>query len=67
MPPDSDRLRPGFICHSTEGQKGSDLQRNGGLGTWFEFDSKVPPQIEWLAMATAGAAQSGVLDLIKVG
>jgi len=59
--------RPGFITHSSEGNSGSDLQRNGGLGTWFEFDSKVPPQIEWLAMATAGVAQSGVLDLIKVG
>jgi len=59
--------RPGFITHGTEGNHGSDLQRNGGLGTWFEFDSKVPPQIEWLAMATAGASQAGILDLIKVG
>jgi len=58
--------RPGFICHGTEGNKGSDLQRNGGLGVWFEFDSRVPPQIEWLASATSGTSQAGIMDLIKV-
>jgi len=58
--------RPGFICHATEGYRGSDLQRNGGLGVWFDFDIKVPPQIEWLASATAGTAQAGIMDLIKV-
>jgi len=59
-------VRPGFISSSSEGNHGNPLQRYGGLGVWFEFDSLAPPQLEWLAVATSGTAQTGVMDLLKV-
>ena len=59
--------RPGMICCATENDKPHDLSRNGGMGVWGEFDSRVLPTIDWLAVATAGTAQVGVMDLIKVG
>lgn len=58
--------RPGFICHSSEGNRGADVQRYGQMGVWGEFDSNVPPSVDWLAMATSGSAQTGIMDLIKV-
>ena len=59
--------RPGMICAATENNQVHPLSRNGGLGVWGEFDSRVLPTIDWLAVATAGMAQVGVMDLIKVG
>ncbi len=58
--------RPGFICHSSEGNKGHDLQRYGRLGEWQRFHSLTPPSIDWLAYATSGSSQAGVMDLIKL-
>lgn len=57
--------RPGFICHSSEGYHGSPWQRNGEMGIWGRFHSLTPPTIDWLACATSGSAQGGVLDLIR--
>ena len=62
-----DGHRPGFICHSSEGNHGSSYQRHGRMGVWGEFDSLVPPSVDWLADATSGSAQTGVMDLIRVG
>jgi len=61
-----DGHRPGFICHGTEGNRGNKYQRHGRMGVWGEFDSSVPPSVDWLAMATSGSAQTGVMDLIKI-
>ncbi len=58
--------RPGFICHGTEGNAGDPHQRYGAMGVWGEFDSSTPPTVDWLAMATSGSAQTGIMDLIKI-
>lgn len=58
--------RPGFICHGSEGNHGSPPQRRGGMGVWAEFHSLTPPSVDWLANATSGSSQTGVMDLIKV-
>jgi len=59
--------RPGFIAHSSEGNRGNRYQRHGHLGEWFRFHSLTPPSVDWLACATSGTSQSGIMDLIKVG
>jgi hypothetical protein len=59
--------RPGMIATPTVNNQVHPLSRNGGLGVWGEFDSRVLPTIDWLGSATSGTAQVGVMDLIKVG
>lgn len=58
--------RPGGICLVNPEDEHPPLQRHGGLGVWCEFDSETPPSLEWLAYATSGTAQTGVLDLIRL-
>lgn len=41
-------------------------QRFGGWGVWGVFNSTTPPTVDWIAGA-ADAAETGVLDLVKVG
>ncbi len=41
-------------------------QRNGGWGEWGRFESTNPPTIDFLANG-ADAAETGVIDVIKVG
>ena len=44
------------------------VQRDGGLGVWFEFDQVTPPSVDILGnIGAAGTAVDMVLDLIKVG
>ncbi len=57
--------RPGAICVGTVAYKGNPVFRNGGMGKWFDFNTATPPSVDWLASATSGAAQTGVMDLIK--
>lgn len=57
--------RPGAICVGTVAYKGNPVFRNGGLGKWFDFNTATPPSVDWFASATAGAAQTGVMDLMK--
>lgn len=66
--PIGEAYRPGGICVSANGVKSHDLQRNGGLGIWCEFDQLTPPSIEVVNSETATAtAVVMILDLIKVG
>lgn len=58
--------RPGFICNSSEGNHGNPFQRHGHMGEWGRFHSLTPPSVDWLAAATSGSAQGGILDLLKV-
>jgi hypothetical protein len=57
--------RPGGLAITNRGAKAHDKQRNGGMGAWFDFDSKTPPTLEVLA-ASANSAQEVYLDVIKV-
>ncbi len=66
--PIGEAYRPGGICSNTLNLKTHDLQRNGGLGVWCEFDQITPPSVE--VLVDEGASSNDVvlhLDLIKVG
>lgn len=59
--------RPGGLCSGGIGYKAHDLQRNGGLGVWCEFDQITPPSVEVLANeGAAGTAVELYIDLIKI-
>jgi len=66
--PIGEPFRPGGICITAHGVKSHDLQRNGGLGVWCEFDQLTPPSIEIVGSETLVAtAVVMILDLIKIG
>jgi len=58
--------RPGFLCNNAMTDRQHPLQRKGGLGVWLEFNSMTPPSIDWLAHATSGTSQTGIMDLIRL-
>lgn len=41
-------------------------QRRGGWGEWLRFRNTTPPTCDWLSLS-ADTAETGVLDLLKVG
>lgn len=57
--------RPGGIGAATATLKEPDQQRFGNFGIWGEFAHNTPPNLQILCTA-ADAAETGVLDLIKV-
>jgi len=57
--------RPGGIACNTSAQQEPEIQRFGGLGVWFEFDSITPPTLDIYGNA-ACTAQTLQLDLIKI-
>lgn len=60
--------RPGGMCVPSNAYKEPNLQRFGGLGVWFTFNSVQLPGIELLDSAATGAEkQSGYFDLIPKG
>jgi len=66
--PIGEAYRPGGMCITAHGSKSNELQRNGGLGIWCEFDQITPPSIEIISSETATAtAVVMILDLIKIG
>jgi len=58
-------FRPGGVGCQDANDQDPKLQRFGGLGVWFEFDSVTPPTVEILANADC-TAQTFYLDLIKI-
>ena len=58
--------RPGGFCVNAVEARDVPVQRDGGLGVWFEFDPRETPQLEVLASAAGGVSQEIILDLIKV-
>lgn len=59
--------RPGGLVLLDEDDNEHPLQRNGGLGTWFEFDTTQLPKMELLCGDTAGAgAYNVILDVIQL-
>jgi len=66
--PIGEALRPGGLGAATLLLKTHDLQRNGGMGVWCEFDQITPPSVDFLKGIAAGADDPVLyLDLIKVG
>lgn len=64
--PVGEAYRPGGICAQAVDDNDPDLQRFGGLGNWFSFNSIQPPGIEVLGSAAVGAADYEIyIDLIK--
>jgi len=60
--------RPGGVGGILLGSEVPDVQRDGGLGVWFEFDQITPPSVDILAnIGAAGTDVQMILDLIKVG
>lgn len=60
--------RPGGIPVASDLMRDCPLQRFGGLGTWFSFNSVQLPGIEAVDHAGAGSkAMDGYFDLIKKG
>ena len=57
--------RPGGIVVNDEAEIGNDIQRQGQMGVWGEFDSRTTPQIEILGVTDS--AQVVYLDLIYLG
>jgi len=60
--------RPGGVGGIALGSELPDVQRDGGLGVWFEFDQITPPSVDILAnVGATGTDVQMILDLIKVG
>jgi len=57
--------RPGGIVVNDEAEIGNDIQRQGQMGLWGEFDSRTTPQIEVLGVTDS--AQVVYLDLVYLG
>ena len=57
--------RPGGIVVNDEAEIGNDIQRDGQMGVWGEFDSRTTPQIEVLGVTDS--AQVVYLDLVYLG
>ena len=57
--------RPGGIVVNDEAEIGNDVQRQGQMGLWGEFDSRTTPQIEVLGVTDS--AQTVFLDLVYLG
>lgn len=58
--------RPGGLCCPSELFLEPELQRKGGLGNWFTFETVQLPGIEVIDSAATGATQlHGFLDLIR--
>jgi len=57
--------RPGGVVINGEEEIGNDIQRQGQMGIWGEFDSRTTPQIEVLGITDS--AQEVFLDLIYLG
>ena len=57
--------RPGGIACNTAAMQEPEIQRYGGLGVWFEFDSITPPTLDIYGNA-ACTAQTLQMDLIKI-
>ena len=57
--------RPGGVVINGEEEIGNDIQRQGQMGIWGEFDSRTTPQIEILGITDS--AQEVFLDLIYLG
>lgn len=65
--PVGEAWRPGGVCVQALEVLDPDLQRFGGLGNWFTFNSIQPPGIEILASTAAEAGVFEVyIDAIKV-
>jgi hypothetical protein len=58
--------RPGVIGIVADSGPEGEIFRRGNWGVWGEFTHNTPPTIDFLS-ATADAAETGELDLIKVG
>lgn len=66
--PIGEAFRPGGLASTTMNLKAHDLQRNGGLGVWCEFDQITPPSVDFLNGGTPAADVPALhIDLIKVG
>ena len=65
--PVGEAYRPGGICAQAVDDIDPDLQRFGGLGNWFTFNSIQPPGIEVLCSVAAGSTSYEVyVDVIKI-
>jgi len=58
--------RPGTIGANTSAEINPDRHRHGASGVWCEFDSRSPPQAEFLCTA-ADTSEEVVLDIAKIG
>lgn len=58
--------RPGTIGANTSLEINPDRFRHGASGVWCEFDSRSPPQAEFLCTA-ADTTENVVLDIAKIG
>lgn len=54
--PVGESWRPGGLVNQTAGDCDFGIQRRGGLGEWFKFNTIQPPTIDLLASATAASA-----------
>ncbi len=64
--PIGEAYRPGGICAQAVDDVDPDLQRFGGLGNWFTFNTVQPPGVEVLGSAAVGATDYELyLDVIK--
>jgi|Deesub1362B_J571_1020462.scaffolds.fasta_scaffold03063_2 hypothetical protein len=57
--------RPGGVCVTGDGIDAPEIQRRGGLGVWFEFDSVTPPTLDILTSGT-DSSQVLYLDIVKL-
>ena len=57
--------RPGGIGSQSAAAYATNVQRDGGLGSWGEFEHNTPPTVDFLSQL-ADTSETGVLDLVKV-
>jgi hypothetical protein len=57
--------RPGCIGYDAASDAEDPVFRNGGLGSWGEFEHTFPPQAEFLSVS-ADTAQVVMLDVVKI-
>lgn len=58
--------RPGILCGQNAGFFNAPCFRSGELGDYGQFQSYAQPQLDIFAVG-ANAAQTGVIDLVKIG
>jgi len=57
--------RPGALACDKESDLQHEMFRQGGLGSWGEFESDNPPSLEYLC-GSADTAEEGLIDLVLV-
>lgn len=63
--PGAHPYRPGAPGYDSDGDLDNQIFRRGGLGVWGDFDSRLPPSVDFMS-ASADSSQVVHLDLVPI-